>query len=29
MKVSVVRDGGSTKDKTYETGFAKTHPDSF
>jgi hypothetical protein len=29
MKVSVVRDGGSTKDKTYETGFSKTHPDSF
>jgi hypothetical protein len=29
MKVSVVRDGGSTKDKTYETGFTKTHPDSF
>jgi uncharacterized Fe-S cluster-containing radical SAM superfamily protein len=29
MKISVVRDGGSTKDKTYETGFTKTHPDSF
>ena len=29
IKVSVVRDGGSTKDKTYETGFTKTHPDSF
>jgi hypothetical protein len=29
MKVSVIRDGGSTKDKTYETGFTKTHPDSF
>ena len=29
MKVSVVRDGGSTKDKTYEAGFTKTHPDSF
>jgi uncharacterized Fe-S cluster-containing radical SAM superfamily protein len=29
MKISVVRDGGSTKDKTYETGFSKTHPDSF
>lgn len=29
MKVSVVREGGSTKDKTYETGFSKTHPDSF
>ena len=29
MKVSVVRDGGSSKDKTYETGFTKTHPDSF
>ena len=29
MKISVVRDGGSAKDKTYETGFTKTHPDSF
>jgi hypothetical protein len=29
MKVSVVREGGSSKDKTYETGFTKTHPDSF
>ena len=29
MKVSVIRDGGSTKDKAYETGFTKTHPDSF
>ena len=29
MKVAVVREGGSVKDKTYETGFTKTHPDSF
>lgn len=29
MKVSVTRDDGSAKDKTYETGFTKTHPDSF
>jgi len=29
MKIEVKKSDGTTKDKTYDTGFAKTHPDSF
>jgi predicted nucleic acid-binding Zn-ribbon protein len=29
MKIEVKKSDGTSKDKTYETGFAKTHPDSF
>jgi len=29
MKVSITRSDGTTKDKTYETGFGKYHPDSY
>ena len=29
MKIEVKKLDGTSKDKTYETGFTKTHPDSF
>ena len=29
MKIEVKKSDGTSKDKTYDTGFAKTHPDSF
>jgi len=29
MKIEVKKSDGTTKNKTYDTGFAKTHPDSF